>query len=332
MITLGGLLFFTEKNKIVLNILSPILPPWVDAHCKLTMIELYEQKSARQWPPPCPLSEAPTSLRERFADHGLQLGKSWCWAQRYEGAHVMNWSSSYIDSYCEEISVSGSGSYSRDVVELLLSTLQSLKLNQEIDRLGVRGAVGLVMGTEHPWVECLLLNEGASLVWTFEYATINVQHTRMKAKQCQLIAKDYLEGQFDPVDIIVSYSSLEHSGLGRYGDSLNPDADKEALAQAWCMLRPGGLLVLGVPMSCTDEGSLEFNAHRIYGFERLAYVSENFLLEGFALDSCPNSNRDSIVIFRKPTDLNLKVSGLSSLDFEKSILFKNPSSTYLNVI
>jgi len=296
-------------------------PPNILSHCKKTMKSLADQVPANQWPPLCPLPNAQKLLLDNYQEHGLPLGNTWCLSQRYEGARVMNWSTTYIDSYCEDISSGGSGTYSRDAVVSLASVLRSVKLDLEKNVPGIRGAVGLVMGTEYPWVECLLLNEGASLVWTFEYATINVQHPRMRAKQCQLIAKDYLEGQFDPVDVIVSYSSLEHSGLGRYGDTLNPDGDKEALAQAWCMLRPGGLLVLGVPMSCADKGELVFNAHRIYGFERLSYISENFELEGFASDECissGNSNHDPIVILRKPTSVFVGSKVLTVSDFSKS--------------
>lgn len=146
-------------------------------------------------------------------------------------------------------------------------------------------------------------------MWTFEYATIT---------------QDYLKGQFDLVDVIVSYSSLEHSGLGRYGDMLNPDGDKEALAQAWCLLRPGGLLALGVPMSCANEGELVYNAHRIYGFERLAYISENYELVGFLSNSCiasKNANHDPILILRKPLSLRLKTKDLVADDFAQAIHF-----------
>jgi len=298
---------------------SPEPQPWALSHCTTTMKALYKQVPATVWPPPCPFSQVPNSLQEKFLQHGLPLGGAMCFAQRYEGTHAMNWTVSFIDGYCNEILSGGSGSYSRDAVDSLLFALRSLKLDRNTDTLGVRGAVGLVMGTENPWVECLLLNEGVSLVWTFEYATINVQHPRMKAKQCQLIAKDYLEGQFDPVDVIVSYSSLEHSGLGRYGDYLNPDGDKEALAQAWCMLRPGGLLVLGVPIWCANKGEIVFNAHRIYGYERLAYIAENFELVGFAGGKCASGNRgDPIVLLRKPHDVHSKVKGVSAADFQEA--------------
>jgi hypothetical protein len=123
--------------------------------------------------------------------------------------------------------------------------------------------------------------------------------------------------QFDLVDVIVSFSSLEHSGLGRYGDALNPDGDKEALAQAWCMLRPGGLLVLGAPMSCQEKGELVFNAHRIYGFERLAYISKNFELVGFVSNECQiNSKRDPIIVLRKSQTLS-KTNSLGIIDFQR---------------
>lgn len=298
-------------------------PPWAVTHCTSTMKALYEQKSATQWPPPCPLSEVSESLRSMYQQHGLPNRDTVCFAQRYEGAHVMNWSTSYIDSYCTEISSGAAGTYNREAVNGLQHALQSLILHPETSVFGVRGAVGLVMGTEYPWVECLLLNEGVKLVWTFEYATINVQHPRMRAKQCQLIAQDYLSDQFDPVDVIVSFSSLEHSGLGRYGDALNPDGDKEALAQAWCMLRPGGLLVLGVPMSCQEKGELVFNAHRVYGFERLAYISENYELVGFVSNECRiNSKRDPIIVFRKPNNLS-KTNTLEIADFQRSAFQKH---------
>ena len=74
-------------------------PPWAVTHCTSTMKALYEQKSATQWLPPCPLSEVSESLRSMYQQNGLPNRDTVCFVQRYEGAHVMNWSTSYIDSY-----------------------------------------------------------------------------------------------------------------------------------------------------------------------------------------------------------------------------------------
>ena len=136
---------------------------------------------------------------------------------------------------------------------------------------------------------------------------------------------------------------------------MNPDGDKDAVAQvrqrqfsplfrtllsqsvspalsflqAWCMLRPGGILALGLPMVCNDEGLLVFNAHRIYGFERLAYISQNFVLEGFFGPICTtetirNAGEEwtfqQTVVLRKPYDLDAPVPALVAGDFLRQAL------------
>ena len=74
----------------------------------------------------------------------------------------------------------------------------------------------------------------------------------------------------------MSYSSVEHSGLGRYEDSLNPWGDVMALAEAWCVASPGARLVLGVPTTLENTGSVWFNAHRIYGKQNYPYLVKVF--------------------------------------------------------
>jgi len=79
--------------------------------------------------------------------------------------------------------------------------------------------------------------------------------------------------QTEILDAVFSYSSLEHSGLGRYGDPLAPYGDAEAVAEMWCSLRPGGLFFLALP-SFNDVDrrrrcQIVWNAHRIYGYVRL---------------------------------------------------------------
>lgn len=81
---------------------------------------------------------------------------------------------------------------------------------------------------------------------------------------------DYLDsGKVEQFDSAVSFSSLEHAGLGRFGDPLNPRGDLEAVQQIHCMLKPGGILFLGLPTSTDGSSYIEFNAHRVYGTARL---------------------------------------------------------------
>ena len=61
-----------------------------------------------------------------------------------------------------------------------------------------------------------------------------------------------MEGDFPQFDAMVTFSSLEHSGLGRYGDSLNPWGDLITMSQAWCLLKPGARALVGIPGKFQD--------------------------------------------------------------------------------
>jgi hypothetical protein len=226
----------------------------------------------------------------------MPISRIWCLAQRYEGELIVNWNENYISDYCAGItSGTNSGSYTLADVDLVRDAIAH-------HLPGVAGSIGVVLGSEQPWVECLALESGASAVWTFEYATIRSTHPRIFAKPMKEMASDALSGKLPKFDWAFTYSSLEHSGLGRYGDSLNPDGDRDAVQQAWCMLKPGGYLVIGVPTTCKLEGNLVFNAHRNYGFHRLAYISEGFELVKMTRKCTDQSHSIacSIFVLRKP--------------------------------
>jgi SAM-dependent methyltransferase len=69
-------------------------------------------------------------------------------------------------------------------------------------------------------------------------------------------------------DAVVSLSSIEHFGLGRYGDAVDLDADSAAAAEMRRVLRPGGVLVVTTTLTA-GRPALAFNAHRIYGLGQL---------------------------------------------------------------
>jgi hypothetical protein len=87
------------------------------------------------------------------------------------------------------------------------------------------------------------------------------------------LAKQFLAKQTKLYDFAASFSSLEHSGLGRYGDPLNPNGDIEELQRISCLVKPDGLLFLGLPMGLDR---LAWNAHRIYGMLRIPLVVSNW--------------------------------------------------------
>jgi hypothetical protein len=132
----------------------------------------------------------------------------------------------------------------------------------------------LVVGTEHPWVETILLKLGASEVVTLEYGRIETDHPQIKTMLPSEANELYRKGELEPFDMVVSFSSLEHSGLGRYGDMINPWGDVIWMAKISCMVKKGGTAVIGLE-NC-DKDTIFYNAHRCYGPYRWALFLQNW--------------------------------------------------------
>lgn len=73
---------------------------------------------------------------------------------------------------------------------------------------------------------------------------------------------------------------VEHVGLGRYGDPLDPDGDLKAVDELKRVLAPGGTLLFVVPVG---RPRIMFNAHRIYSFDQITGYFAGLELEEFAL-------------------------------------------------
>jgi hypothetical protein len=142
--------------------------------------------------------------------------------------------------------------------------------------IAIEGKECAVIGTENPWIEAALLEYNASTVTTIEYATIHSSVPRLFT----ITSTDFANKQQNKnnkrqlFDSIWSYSSMEHDGLGRYRDPLNPYGDLQTMIKISCILKPGGLLFLGVPIHVEDF--LQFNLHRLYGPIRLPLLYRNF--------------------------------------------------------
>lgn len=140
---------------------------------------------------------------------------------------------------------------------------------------GVKNGRILVIGSENPWVESCCLEAGAKEVVTLEYGRIVSLHSKVKTITPSDFRYSYLNKSLGIFDAVVTFSSVEHSGLGRYGDALNPWGDLIAIARAWCVTKDGGSLTIGV-MYNYDNEYIEFNAHRWYGKIRYPYLCTNW--------------------------------------------------------
>jgi hypothetical protein len=101
---------------------------------------------------------------------------------------------------------------------------------------------------------------------------------RIKFSQCDLMAPPaHMQNLCDSLSCL---HALEHFGLGRYGDPLNPDGYRAGFSGLTRLLAPNGLLYFSVPIGTQR---IEFNAHRVFSVQTvLELAAPSFSLERFA--------------------------------------------------
>jgi SAM-dependent methyltransferase len=90
-----------------------------------------------------------------------------------------------------------------------------------------------------------------------------------------------LEMPFDynSIDVISCLHVIEHIGLGRYGDPIDPDGYVKSATELMRVLKPGGKILLGTPIG---KEKLYFDAHRVFNPETIVKIFHPLRLEEFA--------------------------------------------------
>lgn len=141
----------------------------------------------------------------------------------------------------------------------------------------INGKTLAVIGTQIPWIEAIGLEVGCSRIVTLDYTRSVYEYPNMEWFHVNdFLDQALVNKTIEQFDVIASFSSLEHAGLGRYGDPINPNGDIEAVRQIHCMLKPYGLFFLGLPTNDDGSSHIEFNAHRVYGDARLSLLFQGW--------------------------------------------------------
>lgn len=102
-------------------------------------------------------------------------------------------------------------------------------------------------------------------------------HERIKFMQADLMSLD--RQLHEITDSLSCLHALEHFGLGRYGDPINPDGHLTGFNNLHKMLKNEGWLYISFPIG---ENSVHFNAHRVFDpREILKWSNGLFKLERF---------------------------------------------------
>ncbi len=111
----------------------------------------------------------------------------------------------------------------------------------------------------------------------YDYRPAALNLSGLVSKQADLTKLPFESGS------ILSLScmhTVEHIGLGRYGDPLDPGGDLKAMKELERVLALGGSLLFVVP---TGRPKIMFNAHRIYSFAQIVERFPSLELVQFAL-------------------------------------------------
>lgn len=96
----------------------------------------------------------------------------------------------------------------------------------------------------------------------------DVQYVDIRALAAEVAGLEYVPGSisdlpFDDgtIPLVTCLHVIEHVGLGRYGDPVDPEGPWRAARELTRVVAPGGMLILGTPVG---RERLMFDAHRVF--------------------------------------------------------------------
>lgn len=108
----------------------------------------------------------------------------------------------------------------------------------------------------------------------YDYRPANLHLTNLKSEHADLTQ---LHFNSNSISSLSCMHTLEHVGLGRYGDPIDYDGDLKAMSELKRVLAEGGDLLVVFPIG---KPVIEYNAHRIYSYEQiLSYFKPLELIE-----------------------------------------------------
>jgi SAM-dependent methyltransferase len=93
--------------------------------------------------------------------------------------------------------------------------------------------------------------------------------------------------------------TIEHIGLGRYGDKIDPNGDLKALSELQRVLKSDGNLLLVVPIG---KSRIMFNGQRIYNHEQIESLLIEFTIIEFSM--VPDDYNEGMINFPSKALIN----------------------------
>lgn len=111
----------------------------------------------------------------------------------------------------------------------------------------------------------------------YDYRPADIQLSNLRSLRGDLLGLPFKDGELSSLSCL---HTLEHIGLGRYGDPIDAEGDIKAMHELARCVAPGGNLLVVVPTGKTLR--IEFNAHRVYAYDALVSYFPGFTLKQFS--------------------------------------------------
>lgn len=130
----------------------------------------------------------------------------------------------------------------------------------------------------------------------YEFRAVEIKLSNLTSDVVDLTSLPFASAS---IKSLSSMHVVEHVGLGRYGDKLDPEGDLRAISELKRVISAGGDLLFVVPVG--KKAEILFNAHRIYTYDQIcSYFGELQLIE-FAL--VPDLSPSDKLIRNAPREL-----------------------------
>ncbi len=105
---------------------------------------------------------------------------------------------------------------------------------------------------------------------------IDIRPPELRLQNLSFIKASILDLPFkdNSIESLSSLCVVEHIGLGRYGDSLDPFGSEKAISELRRVLKAGGILLISVPVD--SENKVYFNAHRAFTRDYILKLFDGF--------------------------------------------------------
>lgn len=123
----------------------------------------------------------------------------------------------------------------------------------------------------------------------YDYRPAQLELDNLTSGHADLVALPFADNEIQSLSCM---HTVEHVGLGRYGDPMDVNGDLKAIKELERVLSKGGNLLFVVPIG---QSKIIFNAHRIYAYDQIIKYFSGLKLKEFSLITDSGFEKDFIV-------------------------------------